>query len=510
MPTRRILERSLVLFTITLVLSISNLPISISESGQNQLTPIGPPGERLSAPPAPREAKVIPGDLVIKYKEVVLPSENEIEKRDSILRKLANGLNDEFGSETIAIYPEMGWIRIQIPPHVKPDPAEKTLTQNKKIEYWMRNYEVTLHSHTMPPPTSDWLWNTHFESGYPSPLPNYSHLWGLDKIGMQNSWKLSHTQGGVVFIATLDTGIDLEHPDLRGNYVTGKAFCGRKKNDVMDKDGHGTFVAGIIGAKGDNGANAGNQFFVGVNKTAKILPIKIDCGNGPNIADAIAGINFAVGQGAAVINGSWGFYGLDKNDRQVRLLKGAIEAGRNTTLYVASMGNEHRDFNTCLTPTMWPQMFSLDNLANLLVVAATDPSDNLWAPTPAAGPACAPSNRPEGSNYGDSVGHLAAPGSHIWSTRLISQSGSTGDPIKDFVMVADGTSGSAPFASGCAALVQYRQISINPGSPLSPSQLKSVLMTSGTTSGGLNGKVVNGKRLNCYEALQKIQSITPP
>lgn len=484
---------------------ISTPPISISESSPPK--PIGPPIENRPILPAPPEAAIIPGDLVIKYNEDLLLPEKSMGKRDSLLRKLAGELNDKFGSETIAIYPQMGWVRIQLSQSFKSEAVEKALTQDKSIEYWMPNYEVTLHGHTKPPP-HDWLWNNHFPSASTPPYPGHSYLWGADKIGMHEGWKLSNTHGGTVLIAVLDTGIDLGHPDLMGNYVQGKAFCG-PGNNIMDKDGHGTHIAGIIGAKGDNGKDPGHKFFVGVNKTARILPVKIDCGRGPNIADAVAGINYAVSQQAAVINGSWSFDGRNKNDRWVRLLNEAIAAGKDISLYVASAGNRHRDFNKCASPTSWPQMFSLDGLDNLMVVAATNPDDGLWISIPATGPDCNPSNNPGASNYGDSVVHLAAPGENIWGIKLMSQSGNSGDSLVDYVIISDGTSGSAAFVSGCAALVQDRQMSVNPGSPFPPNRLKSILMATGTKSGGLETKVVNGMRLNCHGALQAVQGMNP-
>jgi subtilisin family serine protease len=507
MARRRISGRIFILLIFILVCRIVSPPISISESGQDPLKPIGPPRIR-SIPSAPQEAMVIPGDYVIKYSKDLLPSEKMMEKRDSVLRKLAGELNGTFGSETIAIYPEMGWVRIQLLPSFKPDAVESALTQNKKIEYWMRNYAVTLHGPTKPPP-HDWLWNNHFPNDSTPPYPGLSYLWGADIIGMHEGWKLSDTHVGRVLIAILDTGIDLEHPDLMGNYVPGKAFCSGG-NNTKDKNGHGTHIAGIIGAKGDNGKDPGPRFFVGVNQTARILPLKIDCkkdlDSGPNIADAVAGINYAVSQGASVINGSWGFYGLDKNDRWVRLLKEAILAGKDTSLYIASAGNEQQDFNKCVSPTIWPQMFSLEGLDNLMVVAATTPKDELWKTGVLEGPDCNPTTIPAASNYGDSVVHLAAPGENIWGLGLFSNSGNTGDPIRDFVYVASGTSVSAPFVSGCAALVQSRQLSLNPGSPFTPNQLRTILMTTGTPSGGLGTKVVNGMRLNCHAALQQLKS----
>ena len=463
---------------------------------------------RLPRHAPPKEPRVVFGEIIIKANDTLIPQTMNAEQRNRVLQNLAETFKTRFGSETLATYPELGWVRIKVPPGLSTGPVMNTLSQESGIEYAVPNYAITLHAHVTAPP-SDYLWVTHFESYYPAPYPNFSHLWGLDKIGMQQAWTLTNTQGGSVIIAILDTGLDNEHPDISPNYNSGKVYCG---SGIMDTDGHGTFVAGLIGARGDNwsaplGSPNDKQFFVGVNRIAKLMAIKIACPE-PSIVDAIAGINYAITNGASVINGSWGLYGLAENNPYVVALKNAIQAGINKTLYVASAGNEDRSFDSCSSPTMWPQMFHLDNL---IVVAATNPSDGLWVRTARTGPdPCQPTNMPEASNYGQGFVHLAAPGENLWSILPRSQTTNSGNPIIDLVSVASGTSGAAPLVAGCAALVQSRQLSINPGSAFTPSQLKSILMTSGTSIGLLSQKVAGSKRLNCFQALQSLTNSAPP
>jgi subtilisin family serine protease len=488
----------------TSIILTSLILLNTSHSFSQPADPSQRPNKFLERDVAPKEAKLIPGDIVIKYKDEMLPPAGDFEKRDETLKDLATTFNSQFHSETIAIYPHMGWIRVQIPPQAH-DSVVQILDQDNRVEYWMENYAVTLHGHTsaIPPQPADWLWNNHNGT-------NSSYLWGLDRIEMERVWALSNTQGGSVLIAILDTGID-DHTDLIGQLRTGASFCGSPK--PVDKHGHGTYVAGIIGAKGDNGPNQGNKnFFVGTNRTADILPIRIDCSAkgakvGPNIADAIAGINYAVNQRAAVINGSWGLYGLSKTDLQVQLLKTAIEAGRSTTLYVASAGNDDRNLNSCSIPPIWPQMFSLDSLENLIVVAGTDVTDGLMVENPGTPPPpeC-PTNTPFASNYGNQVVHLGAPGQDIWSLPRRADMGNGTNPLQDFVLVNSGTSAAAPFVAGCAALLQHRQRIMNPSSTLSPAQVKSILMSTGEIKPILQGKVASNARLDCYQALLTVQT----
>jgi subtilisin family serine protease len=479
------------------------LPSSSPQPLQDPRKPVGPPKERYEKQTMPQDPKAIPGEVIIMYKGDFLPSEKDSEQREEVLASLAKSLTKQFKAETIAIYPESGWVRLKLPPNVEIGSVADILKEDNRVEDVLPNYEIRLHSHT-PPPPADWLWNTHFSDLYSEPFPQYPYLWGLAKIGMQQGWTLGDTAGGGVLIAVLDTGIDFEHPDLMDNYHGGKTFCGAKKSP-MDTDGHGTYVAAIIGARGGNGTNPDVHFFVGVDRTARLLAIKIDCADGPTMPDAIEGVKYAVRHHAGIINGSWEGPKLAKTHVYVKRLEDAIKAGKDTTLYVASAGNDGIDLNNCPAARIWPQMFMLDNLENLIVVAATNPDDSLWSRKAPTGPdPCQPSNNPDASNYGDSIVNLAAPGMTIWSTEPRSQFDTTSDPIKNFVLVKSSTSGAAPFVTGCAALVQSRQQSRHPGSAYSPSELKSILTSSGTSVDALNSKVANAKRLDCFQALQHV------
>jgi hypothetical protein len=496
MVSRRALIPVFVAGLATMILVLERpVPLTAQPSEPAVTEPSQPKLKRLPRPTAPNEAKVIPGEVVVKYKDQFLPRKHAVEQRDKALKDAGKILSKRFHAEIIATYPKFGWVRIQLPPGLSFKSAVDSLMKDEQIEYARPNYEITLHTHTTPPPPDDWLWTTHFESVYPAPYPSYSHLWGLDKIGMEQAWSLSNSQIGGVVIAILDTGIDYDHPDILENYLSRISYC-ISSPSARDVDGHGTFVAGIIAARGNNGSSLTDEkFFVGVNQTATLMVIKIACGP-PNIIDAINAVNYAVSHGATVINGSWGFYGLLETDPYVIQLKNEIMAGTNTTLYVASAGNEGRNFDACSAPTIWPQMF---NLPNLIVVAATNPDDYLWV-TPRIGlpPPCQPY---PASNYGASIVHLAAPGENIWG--LVSESTYTGNPIQDFIIVADGTSAAAPFVTGCAALLQSRQLQMHPLSPFTPQQLKSTLMDKGDPM-PVTGQVASGNRLNCLHALEAV------
>jgi subtilisin family serine protease len=163
----------------------------------------------------------------------------------------------------------------------------------------------------------------------------FSDLWGIFAIGAPAAWEV--TQGEGVIVAVVDSGVDISHPDLRANVwrnadeipgngidddgngfiddVRGWDFtqceqtnddgsCAKPKTpspNVSDRSGHGTHVAGIIAAVGDNGRG-----IIGVAPKATIMPVKAldSTGRGSTLA-LVGAILYAVDNGASVINASW-------------------------------------------------------------------------------------------------------------------------------------------------------------------------------------------------------------
>jgi subtilisin family serine protease len=129
--------------------------------------------------------------------------------------------------------------------------------------------------------------------------PLFAQQWGLDQINAPEAW--TRAQGSGVTIAVLDTGVDLQHPDLQSKLVTGTDLqAGR--NDCppgpQDENGHGTHVAGIAAAATDNGIGV-----AGTAPAAKIMPVRVLDEEGSGDAEVIvAGIRYAADHGADVIN----------------------------------------------------------------------------------------------------------------------------------------------------------------------------------------------------------------
>ncbi len=215
--------------------------------------------------------------------------------------------------------------------------------------------------------------------------PRYSQLWGMAKISAPSAWNIT-TGSAAVKVAVVDTGIATDHLDLSSNVVPGYDFV-QGDTDPRDYNGHGTHVAGTIGARGNNGVGV-----AGVNWQVGLMPVRVLDGNGSGSnANVTAGFAYACSHGASIVNASLGGTGYSI------AMRDAIAACPNT-LFVVAAGND--GVNNDTTPH-YPCNYGAapDNLANVICVAATDSNDALAS----------------FSNYGQSV-DLAAPGVNIPST----------------------------------------------------------------------------------------------
>lgn len=235
--------------------------------------------------------------------------------------------------------------------------------------------------------------------------PKSGEQWNLQKARVPEAWSISAGSPDVV-IAVVDTGVDAEHPDLAHQLQSGYDVLTGTHGIPVDDNGHGTQMAAIIAAEGNNALGV-----AGVSWKSRIMPIKVlDAGGAGSYTDIIEGLIYAADHGADIINLSLGGYAYSEmmsdavqyaHDKNVVIVAGAGNDGSNYPIYPAA-------------------------LPHVLGVVATGETDEKWSY----------------SNFGGFV-DLAAPGVGILSATV---GGGYG--------YASGTSQAAAFVSGVAALVK--------------------------------------------------------
>lgn len=300
--------------------------------------------------------------------------------------------------------------------------------------------------------------------GYPTWTPNdpsYTggQQWALGKIQMPLAWDLARGQGAV--IAVLDTGVDVNHPELQGRLLPGFSFTDDTTN-VADNCGHGTHVTGIIAANTDNGIG-----IAGVAPEAQILPVKVmeryqvgvSCYG--SYSDFAAGLIYATDHGARVVNMSFG-----GTTNSTTLANAIAYAANRGVLLVGAAGNNNN--STLFYPAAYTQV---------IAVAGTDGADARYA----------------SSNYGDWV-DIAAPAVGVYS--LYSNSSYT---------YMSGTSMAAPHVAAVAGLL----LSQNPA--YTAADLRALLQNNADDLGAPGFDPYFGwGRLNAYRSLTDSSSAPTP
>ncbi|WP_143265366.1 S8 family serine peptidase, partial [Amycolatopsis lexingtonensis] len=244
------------------------------------------------------------------------------------------------------------------------------------------------------------------------------------QVGAPAAWQRGLTGAGTT-VAVVDTGIDAQHPDLVGKTTAAADFSG--EGDVVDRHGHGTHVASIISG---TGAASGGRF-KGVAPDAKLVVAKVfDASGEGDTAQVMAGIDWAVAQGAKIVNLSLGAGvsdGFDPLSQQLDTL-----SAKNGTLFVVAAGNAGPGDRTVTTP---------GSASSALTVGALD-RDNTLAWFSSRGPRLRDAVvKPE----------ISAPGVGIAAARAAGTS--LGDPVDDFYTRVSGTSMATPHVAGAAAIL---------------------------------------------------------
>jgi len=377
------------------------------------------------------------------------------------------------GARVLRSFPRLGVQVLELPGAVDIRERIESYRASGTVDYAEPDYEV--HVSTTP---ND---------------PQYLNgvLWALNNTGQNGgvfdadmdapeAWNM-RTQATNVIVAVIDTGIRYTHEDIAANIWTNPAeIPGNGIDDdgdsfvddvhginaithtgnPNDDHGHGTHVAGIIGAVGNNGIGV-----VGVAWRVQLMACKFISSSGSGyVSDAITCIDFARTHGANVMNNSWGGTGYSQ------ALKDAIDdAGAAGIIFVAAAGNS--SINNDAIP-FYPAAYTSDNM---VTVAATTRTDALAY----------------FSNYGQRSVDVGAPGYDITSTWYTSDSAYTS---------LSGTSMATPEASGVIAMLKAQF----PGENYH--QLFNRLYSSVDSLNALGSKCRTGGRVNLAKALGSTSS----
>lgn len=310
-----------------------------------------------------------------------------------------------------------------------------------------------------------------------STMPDDSYIeeqWAIDKIELPEVWD-TLTSANTVIVGIMDTGIDGDHSDLTNRINVSLCRDFTSGEEVVtgtpdDPHGHGTHVAGIIGAEADNGIGVS-----GVCWDVQLVSLRVFDKRGYGYSSSVVkAINFANEQNIPILNlsGRWYSYASEYNVALDTAIKNYFG------LFVCAAGNEGKNNDTV---EVYPA--NIDS-PNLISVAASDINDERWYEL-----------YEKSSNYGKTTVDLFAPGAGIYSTLPNNRYGTS-----------SGTSMAAPYVAGVAALL----LSYNP--KLTAVELKESIMNSvdvidvgWNNSTNLASVCVSGGRLNAYKALQYVQ-----
>lgn len=401
------------------------------------------------------------GELLVKYRAGAdaLSADSRLRAKGASVRQMRrpSGAASSEGVER--------WRHVTLPAGTDVKAAIKTYRENPDVEYIEPNYVVS-KSIVPDDPSFKLQWGLHnvaWDGG----------VSGAD-IGAAAAWDVQ-TGSSSTIVAVIDTGVDVAHPDLAGNiWSNGVEIAGNGIDDDSngyvddrngydfvyrdslpnDVDGHGTHVAGIIAARGNNAVGG-----AGVAWQTSIMALKAldDTGSGAT-SDAIDAIAYAVQNGAKVINASWGNYS------ESLALRDAISAANSAgVLFVAAAGNDTNDNDA------FPHYPSGYDLPNVISVAATTRFDA----------------KAEFSNFGRNTVDVGAPGEGIFSTARNSS-----------YEYRSGTSMAAPHVSGAAALL----LAQNPGA--TAAGLRTLILERAKRLPALFDVTATGRRLDVYASLQ--------
>lgn len=349
-----------------------------------------------------------PGELIVKYRTSGKPG---------AAAAAASTLKAAHGLSSKEAWFDGRYERLALPAAVDVPGAVAMLSSDARVEFAEPNFLRRRHAAFPNDPLFPTQWglrNTgqaNFAAGGPAGTPgadlNAGNAWDATGSGAAD-----RTGRGRVTIAVIDDAFQTDHPDLAANMVPGYDFVDDDADPrpTSTSEGHGTAVAGAAAAVGNNGRGV-----AGAAWNERIMPLRF----GFDVASQLRAFDYARRNGAQVINASYGGPGYSRSE-----VDAIAELDAAGILFVTSAGNQ--DSNLDFSGATYPANY---RVPNVVAVAATNRQDGIAS----------------FSTYGPVTVSLAAPGLQIVTTAL--DGGYTTDGI-------NGTSFSAPYVSGIAALIR--------------------------------------------------------
>ncbi len=409
----------------------------------------------------------VPGQYIVKVKGTKLFA--------------STGAKQIMGARVLeSISPDLGLVLVERPIVETAASVVATLSQDPSIEYVEPNYIYSVVGTEVSMPAE----------------PDFGRLWGLKNegqvtsgdqgsitgtagidIGAIEAWKIQTGSRDVV-VAVIDTGVDYRNPDLAANIFINEAEANGVAGvdddgngyvddvhgydfayndaDPMDDFGHGTHVAGTIGADASNGTG-----IVGVAWKVSILPVRfLDSRGSGTLANALKSVDYATKMRVTIMNNSWGGGPFSQ-----ALLDSIVKAKDQGILFVAAAGNNGSNNDKT---QFYPANYQVDNVVSVGAVAPTGRLASF-------------------SNYGLTTVHVSAPGVNILSHNT------------QGLAAWSGTSMAAPHVAGIAALLYSHE-------PLTYLQVKDRIMRTGLPIPTHSGRTITGRIASAHYALLN----TPP
>ncbi len=422
-------------------------------------------------PPGGAAPPYVSGELLVRWRPQTPGA-----TRANVRRRL--------GSRRLAALPVRGLELVKLAPDRGVVAAEAEYERTEGVLYAEPNYVYPIASTVPNDPRFLLQWGLHNTGQIVNGMPGRPDA----DIDAPEAWDVTRGSPAVT-VAVVDTGVADDHPDLVRNLWTNpqELGSGRETNGVDDDNngyvddvrgwdfvdgdnsprdsfGHGTLVAGIAGASGNNASGV-----TGVSWRLGIMALRAGASTTLDVASAVAGFAYAAAKGARAVNASFG------GPVHSQALLDVITASPDV-LFVTAAGNGGSDGfgdDNDSSPT-FPCSYPAPNI---LCVTATDQNDLVAS----------------FSNFGAASVDLGAPGVNILTTQ-------TGGGER----TVSGTSMATPFVTGAAALLWAASPSA------SVQSAKDALLRSVDPAATLSGRTVTGGRLNLDRAVRLLAASTGP